>query len=66
MRANTASKGGSAEVLDTVARVFFMKGQKAKAIEYEEKAVELSEGNRKETFEKVLASYKEGKLPKSD
>jgi thiol-disulfide isomerase/thioredoxin len=66
MRANAASKGKNAEILDTVARVLFMKGQKAKAIEYEEKAVEAAVGKRKETFEKVLAAYKEGTLPKSE
>jgi tetratricopeptide (TPR) repeat protein len=66
MRAHAASKGKNAEILDTVARVLFMKGQKAKAIEYEEKAVEAAVGKRKETFEKVLTAYKEGTLPKSE
>ena len=66
MRAHAASKGKNAEILDTVARVLFMKGQKAKAIEHEEKAVELAVGKRRETFEKVLAAYKQGTLPKSD
>ncbi len=66
MRAHAASKGGNAQILDTVARVLFMKGQKEKAIEYQEKAVQLADGGRKAFFEKVLASYKEGKLPDGD
>ena len=63
MRANTAAKGENPEILDTVARVLFMKGEKEKAIEFQEKAVARTEGKRKEQFNKVLASYKEGKLP---
>jgi thiol-disulfide isomerase/thioredoxin len=63
LRANTAAKGENPEILDTVARVLFMKGQKEKAIEFQEKAVQRTEGKRKEQFNKVLSSYKEGKLP---
>jgi tetratricopeptide (TPR) repeat protein len=63
MRANSAAKGDNAEILDTVARVLFMKGQKEKAIEFQTKAVDRAAGQRKEQFAKTLASYKEGKLP---
>jgi thiol-disulfide isomerase/thioredoxin len=62
-RANTASKGENAEVLDTLARVLFMKGQKAAAIELQEKAVSLAQGGRQAQFQKVRDSYKAGKLP---
>jgi len=65
-RANLASKGQNAEVLDTVARVLFMKGQKEKAVAFEEKAVALAEGDRKEIFAEALAAYKNGKMPKSE
>jgi hypothetical protein len=61
LRANTAAKGRNAEILDTVARVLFMKGQQAKAVEYEEKAVQLAEGKTRKNFEKTLADYKSGK-----
>src|SRR5688572_28223624 len=62
-RANTASKGENAEVLDTLARVLFMKGQKEPAIELQEKAVALVQTGRKPQFQKTLDSYKAGKLP---
>ena len=62
-RANTASKGENAEVLDTLARVLFIKGQKAPAVELQEKAVSLAQGGRQTQFQKVLDSYKAGKLP---
>ena len=63
-RANDASKGGNAEILDTLARVSFMKGQKGPAVELQEKAVSLlAEGGRKAQFQKVLESYKAGKMP---
>ena len=62
-RANTASKGENAEVLDTVARVRFMKGQKDSAIELQEKALSFAQSGRKTQYQKVLDSYKAGKLP---
>jgi tetratricopeptide (TPR) repeat protein len=63
-RANEAAKGKNAEVLDTLARVLFMKGQKEAAIEYQEKAVEFAEGSRKKLFQGALESYKKGQEPK--
>lgn len=63
LRANSAAKGEDAAILDTVARVMFMKGEKQKAIEYQKKAVELSKGKTKEQFAKTLKSYEAGELP---
>jgi hypothetical protein len=63
-RANEAAQGKNAAFLDTLARILFMNGKKAKAIEMQEKAVTLAEGNEKAELQKTLDSYKEGKLPK--
>jgi thiol-disulfide isomerase/thioredoxin len=65
-RANEAVKGKDAAILDTLARVLFLKGQKAEAIEHQEKAVELASGQMKEQLAQTLASYKEGKVPKAE
>jgi len=62
-RANTVTKGEDAEILDTLARVLFMKGRKEPAIELQEKAVSLVQAGRKPQFQKTLDSYKAGKLP---
>jgi thiol-disulfide isomerase/thioredoxin len=45
-------------VLDTLARVYFLKGDIKKAIEYETKAVATSTGEMKESVGKTLAEYK--------
>ena len=45
-------------VLDTLARVHFLKGNAKKAVECETKAVAVSKGKTKELFEKTLADYK--------
>jgi len=58
-----ATKGKNSDLLDTKARILFMQGKKDEAIEMQEKAVAASQGEGKETLEKTLASYKEGKLP---
>ena len=65
-RANKAAKGKDPNTLDTLARIQFMNGKKSQAIETEQKAVDLAEGEMKEEFKKFLASYKEGKLPEVD
>ena len=62
-RANTATKGENAEILDTLARVLFMKGQKEAAVELQEKAVAWTDGGRQTQFRKILDSYKAGKMP---
>ncbi|MBI3876135.1 MAG: hypothetical protein HY300_09315, partial [Verrucomicrobia bacterium] len=64
LRAYEAEKGKNANTLDTVARVFFLRGKKAEAVEFEEKAAKLSAGKQKDEFQKVLDSYKKGELPK--
>jgi thiol-disulfide isomerase/thioredoxin len=58
-----ATKGKNADLLDTKARILFMQGKKDDAIQLQEKAVAAAQGEGKETLEKTLASYKEGKLP---
>jgi thiol-disulfide isomerase/thioredoxin len=65
-RANDAAQGKDASILDTLARVFFLQGQNEKAIESQQKAMDLAEGPMKDQFKKTLDSYKEGKLPPSD
>lgn len=65
-RANEASKGEDPMILDTVARVKFMQGEKTEAIALQEKAIKLADGNLKETLEKTLDSYKRGELSKAD
>ena len=62
--ANQATKGKNAEILDTLARVLFLKGQKASAIEWQEKAVSFARGRRKTQFQETLDSYKNDVLPK--
>jgi thiol-disulfide isomerase/thioredoxin len=65
-RAVKASKGKDASILDTLARVQFLRGDKAKAVETQQKALELAEGQMKGKFQETLDSYKAGKLPDAD
>jgi thiol-disulfide isomerase/thioredoxin len=65
-RANEAAKGKDANVLDTIARLKFMQGEKAEAVATQEKAISLAEGGQKAQFEKTLESYKRGELSKAD
>jgi thiol-disulfide isomerase/thioredoxin len=65
-RANDAAQGKDGSILDTLARAKFLKGEKAKAIELQTKAVSLSDGEMKKQLQKVLDSYKAGKLPQDD
>jgi thiol-disulfide isomerase/thioredoxin len=63
-RANDLAKGKDADVLDTLARVQFARGEKEAAVATEEKAVEAAEeGKAKANYQKTLDSYKAGKLP---
>jgi len=67
VRANEVAGGKDAAILDTLARATFMKGDKPKAIELQEKAVKLAEDDSlKEQLTGTLDSYKEGKLPKAE
>jgi thiol-disulfide isomerase/thioredoxin len=65
-RANQASNGKDAGILDTVARVKFMQGHKEEALALQEKAIGLAEGDQKTQLEKTLESYKRGELSKAD
>jgi thiol-disulfide isomerase/thioredoxin len=65
-RANEGTRGKDAAILDTVARVKFMQGQKEEAIALQEKAVGLAEGDTKAQLEKTLEGYKRGELTKAD
>jgi thiol-disulfide isomerase/thioredoxin len=64
-RAKTASAMKDPAILDTVARLAFLQGDKTRAIELESKAVELAEADLKSQLQDTLDSYKQGKLPKA-
>ena len=66
LRANELSKGRDAAILDTVARVYFLKGEKKKAVDFQQKAVDLADADAKKAFHATLESYKEGKEPNSE
>jgi thiol-disulfide isomerase/thioredoxin len=60
---NSRAKVG---VLDTLARVKFMRGKKEEAVALETQAVELAEEQIKPAIQKSLDSYKKGELPEAD
>lgn len=62
-RANELTKGEHADVLDTLARVKFLAGDKTAAIAASEKAAARAEGPAKKAYTKNLEAYKAGKLP---
>ena len=69
--AKAAAKGiekgdDSGALLDTLARVQFLQGQKEEAVKTQEKAVAAAGDDLKKDLEKTLASYKEGKLPDAE
>jgi len=67
VRANEAAGGKDASILDTLARATYMKGDKAKAIELQQKAVELAEDeDLKKQLQSNLDSFKKDQLPKAD
>ncbi len=59
--ASEAPGGNNAAILDTLARVHFVRGDIEKAITTQTKAVEKSSGEEKEQLEKTLATYKSAK-----
>jgi thiol-disulfide isomerase/thioredoxin len=65
-RANKASHGKDSAILDTVARVLFLKEKRDEAIQMQQKAVDLAEGAAKKRLQKTLDSYKAGKLPANE
>lgn len=56
-KANDLTKGKDAAILDTLARVHFEKGDKAKALELQKKAVELAPDQLKSELEASLKEY---------
>ncbi|HVS11778.1 MAG TPA: redoxin family protein [Planctomycetota bacterium] len=50
--------GEDAAILDTLARVYFLKGDRAKAIEIQERAVKAAEGSMRASLEEVLEEYR--------
>jgi thiol-disulfide isomerase/thioredoxin len=63
IRANDLSKGKSSEILDTLARVQFVKGQKEEAVATQQKAMDAAEESQKKRYQKTLDSYKAGNIP---
>ena len=63
--ANETTKGRNAEILDTLARLLFLKGQQAAAVELQQQAVTFARGQRKTQFQETLDGYRAGKLPKA-
>lgn len=58
LRADELTQNKDPQVIDTLARVYFKKGDKAKAIELQTKAVELAPEDFKEELEKSLKEFK--------
>ncbi|MBL8765074.1 MAG: redoxin family protein [Phycisphaerae bacterium] len=56
-----ASGGKDGAILDTLARVYFLKGDKAKAIETQKKAIGLADASMKAELEKTLKEYESSK-----
>ena len=73
-RANELCDGEYPPILDTLARIKFMRGEKDSATELQQKAVDLIENaeegefdeSDKATIDAALKSYQEGKLPVLD
>jgi thiol-disulfide isomerase/thioredoxin len=66
-RANQAAQGKNPGVLDTLARVLFLRGKQDAAVQSQEKAVALADDeDMKAHLRKDLESYKKGELPKVD
>jgi hypothetical protein len=60
--ANDADKGQDGAILDTLARVHWERGENAKAIELQEKAVSLSKDTpMAKDMQETLETYKKGK-----
>ncbi|UCH83490.1 MAG: redoxin family protein [Candidatus Latescibacterota bacterium] len=56
-RANEIAEGKDAAVLDTLARVYFTRGDSKKAIELQKKALTLVDDDEKAEYEKALTEY---------
>lgn len=63
-KANEIAKGKDADILDTLARVQFIRGDKEAAVATQQKAVDAAEDSKaKAHYRKTLDSYKAGKAP---
>jgi thiol-disulfide isomerase/thioredoxin len=60
-RANDITEGKDAQVLDTLARVYFTKGDVDHAIELQKKAISLVDGEDTKEYEAALAEYEAAK-----
>ncbi len=58
VKADEFTNGQDAAIVDTLARVHFLKGNVDKAIELQTRAVSLAKGSMKEELEKSLTEYK--------
>jgi hypothetical protein len=65
-RANDATKGENPMILDTLARVKFMQGNKEEAIALQEKAVKHAESGQEAQYQKSLDEYKKGEVAKAE
>jgi len=61
-RANEAANGKDSTILNTLARVQFMSGEKMEAIATEQKAVDVAPVEMKDDLNKSLTDYQQGKL----
>jgi thiol-disulfide isomerase/thioredoxin len=62
-QAVTASKGEDAAIMDTLARAWWESGDKAKAVEWQKKAVEQAEGDAADELRSTLEKYQSGEAP---
>ncbi|MDB6032042.1 MAG: Redoxin domain protein [Verrucomicrobiales bacterium] len=62
-QADETTKGKDPQVMDTLARILFLKGDKEQAIALQQKAVDASDPGIKRQLQKTLDSYKAGKAP---
>lgn len=58
VKADEFTEHKNAAIIDTLARVYWLKGEKAKAIELQTKAVSLAEDDMKDQLEETLEEYK--------
>jgi len=58
-RANELTHGKDFNVLDTLARVHFTRGDAKRAVELQRKAVELAKGDAREMLQQALAEYEQ-------
>ncbi|HYF14214.1 MAG TPA: redoxin domain-containing protein [Phycisphaerales bacterium] len=60
-RASELTNNEDGAILDTLARCYWLKGDKAKAVELQKKAIEHADSELKADLEKVLKEYEAGK-----